>query len=143
MGAQVHFQLKAWCVLHSSNTKLDFADLLHCFVNLWQPQTRFVLYRTKMSQRHSCHKIFISISIVGKYDIIVGNMTAVASFFIVFLSLLIYQHFGPRKNKTLLRFVTDYLREYGLSKNKRFRFDSPSMDFNNPTYFCRQSVTNI
>lgn len=53
-------------------------------------------------------------------------MTAVASFFIVFLSLLIYQHFGPRENKTLLRFVTDYLREYGLSKNIK-DFASPRL----------------
>lgn len=111
-----------------------------------------ILYWTKMPQRHSIQRVtvsrnyhFYNYTVVGKYEVIVGNMKTVSFSFISFLSLFIHQHFGPWENKTLLRFAAAYKRKYGLLKSLK-DFDllaSPSMNSNHLTYFCRQSASNL
>ena len=50
---------------------------------------------------------------------------------------------GPRENKTLVRFVNDYLRKYIGLINVRDGPASPSIRLINPINFRRQSVTNL
>ena len=54
--------------------------------------------------------------------------------------------YGPRQNKTVIRFVTDLTQKYvGWKKPiEGFRASAlSSMGFFHPTYFCARSVTNL